>query len=184
MAVDSGRLQVELLGRQFEVRYTPEATAWGLLAGRFVLGWIFLFVGFGKLGLDAGWTSEGFLTHLPPDNPFRGVFDGLAGDGWVDFIVPWSQIAIGLALITGTLLRAAAFFGVLQMMLFWATSLTGGLFDGLPIGHGWFVSEHLVYAAGLFAIASLGAGRLLGVDGWLEQREPVSRVPVLRWVLG
>jgi hypothetical protein len=57
-----------------------------------------------------------------------------------------------------------------MMLLFWATSLTGGVFDGLPIGHGWLISEHLVYTAGLFALASLGAGRLLGVDGWVEQR--------------
>ncbi len=184
MTVDSGRLQVALFGRQLEVRYTPEATAWGLLAGRFVLGWIFLFAGIDKLGVDAGWTSEGFLLNMSPDNPFQGAFDGLAGDAWVDFIVPWSELAIGLALITGTLLRAAAFFGALQMILFWAASLTGGVFDGLPIGHGWFISEHLVYAAGLFAIASLGAGRLLGVDGWLEKREWVRSVPALRWVLG
>ncbi len=184
MTVDSRELQVELFGRQLQVKYTPEATAWGLLDGRFALGWIFLFAGIDKLGVDEGWTSAGFLSHISPDNPFQGLFDGLAGDGWVDFIVPWSQVAIGVALISGTLLRAAAFFGALMMILFWATSLTGGLLDGLPIGHGWFISEHLVYAAGLFVIASLGAGRLLGIDGWLEQREPVSRVPALRWVLG
>lgn len=184
MTVDSGRLTVALLGRQFEVTYTLEATAWGLLAVRLVLGWVFLFAGIEKLGVDEGWTSAGFLSHMSPDNPFQGVFDGLAGDAWVDFIVPWSQVAIGLALITGTLLRGAAFLGALQMIHFWAASLTGGLFDGLPIGYGWFISEHLVHAAGLFAIASLGAGRLLGVDGWLEQREPIVSVPALRWVLG
>ena len=184
MTIDSGRLQVALLGRQFELTYSPEGAAWGLLAGRFVLGWIFLFAGIEKLAVAEGWTSAGFLSHMSPDNPFQGVFDGLAGDAWVDFIVPWSQVAMGLALITGTLLRAAALLGALQMVLFWAANLTGGLFDGLPIGYGWFISEHLVYVAGLLAIASLGAGRLLGVDGWLEKQEPVRSMPVLRWVLG
>ena len=184
MTVSSGRLRVELFGHDHELAYSPEATAWGLLAGRLVLGWIFLFAGIEKLGVDERWTSEGFLSHMSANNPFQGVFDGLAGDAWVDFIVPRSQVATGLALISGTLLRVAAFFGALQIILFWATNLTGGLFDGLPIGYGWFISEHLVYVAGLFAIATLGVGRLLGVDGWLEEREPVRSNPALRWVMG
>jgi thiosulfate dehydrogenase [quinone] large subunit len=68
-----------------------------------------------------------------------------------------------------------------MMLFYWLASLRGGLFDGLPLAHGWVVDSHLVYAVFLFG---LGAGRIVGVDEYLEATAVVQNNPWLRYLLG
>ncbi|MEF8818741.1 MAG: DoxX family protein, partial [Haloferacaceae archaeon] len=42
----------------------------------------------------------------------------------------------------------------------------------------------LVYAALLFGLGAAGAGRILGVDAWLEKLSVVQESPSNRWILG
>jgi hypothetical protein len=65
MTVDSRRLEVSLFGQDHEVSDSPEATARALRAGRLALGWIFLFAGIEKLGVDSGRHSR--RTQPPYD---------------------------------------------------------------------------------------------------------------------
>ena len=101
---------------------------------------------------------------------------------WLAIGLPW--LLLGLTLLVGAFVRLAAFFGALQMILFWAAHLQGGLMAGFPIEHGFFVSSHIVYAILLFGLGAIGAGRILGVDAWLEEQEFVESMPVLRVFLG
>jgi len=70
------------------------------------------------------------------------------------------------------------------MIFYWMSSLQGGLLAGLPIAHGWVVDDHIVYAALLFGLGAFGAGRILGLDAYLEDTDLVSRNRALRLVLG
>lgn len=177
-------IEGRVAGREFTWTYSPEWVAEALLGLRLVMGWVFLQAGVEKL-LDPGWTAAGYLQNaVHPNNPFRDAFASMAGSGLVDALVVWGFVLIGVALLTGALLRFAAFWGAVMMALFWAASLQGGLLAGLPLEHGWVIDDHVVYAAILFGLGALGAGRVLGVDAWLEETDLVRDNPWLRLLLG
>jgi thiosulfate dehydrogenase [quinone] large subunit len=69
------------------------------------------------------------------------------------------------------------------MTFFWLSSFQGGFMAGLPIQHGYVVTETLVYAVLLFGLGAWGAGRLLGVDSYLEQNEFVENNEWLKYFL-
>jgi thiosulfate dehydrogenase [quinone] large subunit len=96
----------------------------------------------------------------------------------------WGLTLTGLALILGALVRFSAFWGAVMMIFYWMASLTGGLLQGLPVAHGWVVDDHIVYAALLFGLGAFGAGRILGLDSYLEDTNVVRDNPWLRYLLG
>jgi len=108
----------------------------------------------------------------------------MAGATWVDPLVVWGQILIGLALIVGLLVRWSAFWGAVMMFLFWLSHLQGGLLEGLPMENGWVVDSTMIYIFLLFGLAAIGAGRILGLDQRLESTDVVQSNPWLRYVLG
>jgi thiosulfate dehydrogenase [quinone] large subunit len=71
-----------------------------------------------------------------------------------------------------------------MMLFYWLASLTGGLAQGLPVAHGWVVDDHIVYAVLLFGLGAFGAGRILGIDSYLEDTSFVQNNPWLRLFLG
>lgn len=174
-----------LFGQTVRFRYSQRWIAYAIFILRIVMGWIFLQAGLEKLLAPEGWTAAGYLANaVPPGNPLAGVWEMLAGQAWVDALNIWGQILIGIALITGTAVRFSAFWGALMMILYWLTALQGGLLQGLPLEHGWVVDDHIVYAALLFGLGAFGAGRILGVDRWLENTQLVENNEWLKAFLG
>jgi thiosulfate dehydrogenase [quinone] large subunit len=96
----------------------------------------------------------------------------------------WGLTLTGLALILGAFVRWSAFWGAVMMLFYWLASLQGGLLTGLPLAHGWVVDDHIVYAALLFGLGAIGAGRIVGVDEYLESTSIVENNPWLRYLLG
>jgi thiosulfate dehydrogenase [quinone] large subunit len=90
----------------------------------------------------------------------------------------------GLALILGAFVRFSAFWGAIMMLFYWAAALEGGILAGLPLAHGWVVDDHIVYAVLLFGLGAFGAGRILGVDAYLENMEFVKRNRWMSLVMG
>jgi thiosulfate dehydrogenase [quinone] large subunit len=177
-------LEAEILGRETRFDYSERWVGNALVALRVVMAWVFLQAGIEKLLAD-GWTAAGFLENaVPPGNPFGGFWASLAGSPAVDLLVVWGQIGIGLALLAGVFVRFAAFWGAVQMVLFWAAHLQGGPMAGLPIEHGYVVSSHIVYALLLFGLGAFGAGRILGLDARIEESDLVQSNPWLRVLLG
>ena len=93
----------------------------------------------------------------------------------------WS---VGAALMVGAFVRWSAFWGAVMMLFYWASSLQGGLLAGLPLEHGWVVNDHIVYAVLLFGLGAFGAGRILGVDAYLEQMDFAKNNRWVRLLLG
>jgi thiosulfate dehydrogenase [quinone] large subunit len=181
---DTVHVTGELLGRKVEFEYSAGAIAYAILALRLVMGWTFLQAGLDKV-FDSEWTAAGFLKFgIPEGNPFASAFADMAGSGFVDFLVQWGQVAIGLALIFGFLTRWSVFCGAVMMLLFWAASLQGGLGEFLPFENGWVVDDHLVYAVLLFGLGALGAGRILGVDRYIEEMDFVKQNRWTKYLLG
>ncbi|SDF41177.1 thiosulfate dehydrogenase [quinone] large subunit [Halorubrum xinjiangense] len=184
-------LRAELLGRNVEFNYSETWLAYSMLGLRVVMAWVFLQAGLEKLfegGLadPLAWSSVGFLQNAIADgNPLQGLFLFFADyAAIIDPMVVFGQILIGLALLFGVLFRFAALMGAIMMSMFWTAAWQGGLMDGFPVAHGYFVDSSLVYMLILFGLGAWGAGRIVGVDRALEQTELVRNAPALRYLLG
>jgi thiosulfate dehydrogenase [quinone] large subunit len=166
--------------------YSGSWLAYSILTLRLGMGWVLFQGGIVKI-LDPTWSAEGFLLNaIPEGNPFGGLWVALATE-WLWLIDPlnaWGLTLTGLALLLGVLVRWAAFWAAVMMLFYWAAALTGGLLAGLPVAHGWFVDDHLVYALLLFGLGAWGAGRILGLDAYIERMSFVQRYPALKYVLG
>jgi thiosulfate dehydrogenase [quinone] large subunit len=80
----------------------------------------------------------------------------------------------------GALTRLAAFFGAFMMVLFY--------FGNWDIAHG-YVNGDLAYMIVFLAVAALGAGRIVGLDAYIERLDVggkalIERYPVLGYLLG
>jgi len=191
MSTTTRTLRTEILGRNVEFEYAEHWVGYSLLVLRLVMGWTLFQGGMTKLVtyLDAdpsnNWTAAGYLANaVPAGNPLAGLFAAMAGNPLIDLLNMWGLTLTGLALILGAFVRWSAFWGAVMMLFYWLASLQGGLLAGLPIAHGWVVDDHIVYAALLFGLGAFGAGRILGLDAYLEDTDLVSRNRALRLVLG
>ena len=145
---------------------------------RLSLGWVFLWAFLDKtfgLGhetakadswLEGGSPSNGFLSFATA-GPFKGFYNDLAGQTWVDWIFMLGLLGIGAALILGVTMRLAAGAGVLMLVMMWTAVL--------PPENNLFMDDHLVYALVLVLLALLHAGRPMGLGTWWEQQPIVRR---------
>ena len=191
MSTRTRTLDAELFGRETHFEYSEHGLGYAIIAMRVTMGWVLLQGGVTKLitYLDANpennWTAAGYLMNaIPEGNPFMGMWAGMAGSPLIDLLVMWGLTLTGLGLILGALVRWNAFWGAVMMLFFWAAALEGGITAGLPLAHGWVVDDHLVYAFLLFGLGAIGAGRILGIDGRLEELAVVEKNRWLRWFLG
>jgi thiosulfate dehydrogenase (quinone) large subunit len=166
---------------------------WGVL--RIAMGWTFLWafldkafgLGFATgrnpdtgvidfFGKDAwihgGSPTDGVLTFALR-GPFKGLFGGLAGQTWIEWVYMASMLLIGGALILGLGTRLAALGGIAWMGIFYTATAIWP--DNNP-----FLDEHVVYAIVLAGIAFVGAGRYLGLQRHWERLSLVKRFPILK----
>ncbi|OVE84117.1 DoxX family membrane protein [Natronolimnobius baerhuensis] len=163
-------------------------TAWFVVALRFVMGGMILFAGLGKLAVVSGeaFDASGFLIHgVDPASPVSGLFAAMAGNAAllevINVVVPVTQVLIGVALIAGAFVRLAALGGAMQMAMFYLGGWEGqwlALFDST-----------LIYAILFLALGAFAAGRIVGLDRYIEQltvggQPLLERFPTLRYILG
>ncbi|WP_123537796.1 DoxX family protein [Halosimplex salinum] len=161
-------------------------SAWFVLALRLMMGYAFLYSGVSKITAAEPFSAGGYLTHSAAanGNPLAGVFAWMGSTPWfVEFAnvaVPWGELLIGLGLLVGALVRLAAFFGALMMLMFY--------FGNWSIEHG-LINGDFAYMLVFLAVAAFGAGRILGLDALIERYEIdgealIERYPRLEYVLG
>jgi thiosulfate dehydrogenase [quinone] large subunit len=148
---------------------TAAATRYVLAGLRIALGWTFLWAFLDKtfgLGhetaekaawINGGHPTEGFLKFAAA-GPFKGFFNDIAGAVWADWLFMAGLLGIGVALILGIGLRAAAVAGATMMVLMWAAVL--------PPENNPFMDDHLIYAGVLALLALTGAGATFGLGAW------------------
>ncbi|QZP39785.1 DoxX family protein [Halobaculum magnesiiphilum] len=160
-------------------------SVWFILALRLMIGLAFFQSGVDKV-LSGSFSAAGYLQNAPPANgsPVAGLFVAMGNTPWfVDFVniaVPWGEVLIGLGVIVGGFTRLAAFFGAFMMLLFYL-----GNWD---ISHG-YINGDFAYMLVFLSVAAFGAGRILGLDQYIEAYDVggetlVERYPWLRYVLG
>lgn len=177
------RLQSRYGGFTLEGHPHP-LTAWFVVAIRLLMGGMMLFAGLGKFTGDA-FDAWGYLANRPEASPVSGLYGVMAESALmidvINVLIPVTQVLIGLALILGVFVRLAALGGAIQMMAFYLGGWEGqwlALFDST-----------LIYAVIFLALGAFAAGRILGLDRYIEQLQVggealVERYPKLRYLLG
>jgi thiosulfate dehydrogenase [quinone] large subunit len=123
--------------------------------------------------VNGGSPTEGFLAFgVPEDNPFKEIFNGMAGAAWADWLFMIGLAGIGIALFTGIGIRIAAAAGALLYMLMYAASL--------PLENNPVVDDHLVGIIVMAVLALGAAGTTWGLGRWWNRTEVVKNYPVLR----
>lgn len=144
---------------------------------RLLMGWIFLWAGFEK-AID-GFSAEGFLLHAT-SGPLQGWANSLGESGTaldvIEPLVTYSQILMGLAIFLGAVMRLALLSGAVMMFLFYIVQF--------PPEYDLFVDYYLVYIVVYAMLGALGAGRILGLDRYIERIPWVEQRPRLRYLLG
>ena len=119
-------------------------------------------------------TAAGFLSNLP--GPFASLFSPLAGNVMVDYLNAYGLLLIGVAILLGVLVRWAAFWGIVLMVLYYLA--------GYPPERGFIVDEHVIYILVFLVLSAVGAGRIWGLDKGLEESGTVKNNPWLIKLLG
>ncbi|WP_436903436.1 DoxX family protein [Halovenus halobia] len=177
---DAEQAQTRLLGEERTVVVDKEWLAYWLVVLRFVGGWWLLHAGLDKFmnwPFEAGWFVGGAAqgTSL---GPFVTLFSDGALLTFVNIAIPLGQTMIGLGLILGALTRTAAFFGAVLMVFFYfINGETGAWAHGMVTGE---LLGLLIFAM----IATLGAGRVFGVDAYLTETRFVQNHPRLQYLMG
>ena len=178
MSTETHTLDADLLGRETHFEYSETWIGYALLSLRLVMGWTLFYAGITKV-LDPNWSAQGFLLHgIPDGNPFMGLWTTL-GNEWVWLLTPlnaWGLTLCGAAIILGAFLRWSAFWAAVMMVFYWLAAF--------PLENAFLIDDHVVYALLFFGLGAFGAGRILGLDAYIEQTSLVENNRWLRLFMG
>jgi len=173
-------INTRLLDRDVSFTVAEPWLAYWLVILRLTVGWWFLHAGLDKIWawpFDASWFVGGAAAGTTLGPVVTLFSDGILLE-FTNVMVPVGQTLIGLGLVLGALTRLAAFFGGFLMVFFYfINGETGGWAHGVVTGE---LLGLLIFAM----IATLGAGRVLGVDAYLADSELLERYPRLRYFVG
>ena len=165
-----------------------------LAVSRIVLGFVFLWAfldkafglhystASGKAWIDGGSPTKGFLSHVEV-GPLQSFFRDIAGNAFVDWLFMLGLLGVGVALIVGVGLRAAAIAGVPMMLLMWAAEwpLAQHTSSGAASGSvNPIIDYHIIYALLLVVFAVTAAARTYGLANLPVIGRIVDRAPWLR----
>jgi len=123
--------------------------------------------------INGGSPTEGFLMFgVPENNPFKDIFNSMAGAAWADWLFMLGLLGIGLALTLGIGMRLAAASGALLYLLMYAASF--------PLENNPVVDDHLLGAISVVVLALTLSGDTWGAGKAWAKSHLVRRYPVLR----
>lgn len=159
------------MGFTFLWAFLDKAFALGFSTGRNVDTGAINFFG-PDAWIKGGSPTDGVLLFALK-GPFKGLYDGLAGQTWVEWVYMLSMLLIGTALIFGVATRLAAIGGIIWLTIFYTAT-------AIWPEHNPFLDEHVIYAVLLVALVLLGAGSYLGLGDRWNRTRLVQRLPFLK----
>lgn len=146
---------------------------------RISLGWMFFWAGITKV-LDPVFSAGGYLKGA---KTFVWFYQWLTNPSilpLVNFLNEWGLTLLGISLVLGIGVRLSSVLGAVLMLLYYFPILD----FPYPNAHSFIVDEHIIYAAVLFFLAVLRAGRTWGLENWCSNLPICSKFPRLREWLG
>jgi thiosulfate dehydrogenase [quinone] large subunit len=159
----------------------------GLVLLRTLVGWHFLYEGLVKVvwpawtraGVPLGrFSSAGYLRTST--GPLADVFRAFADASWLpwlDLLMAWGLLLVGLGLMLGLFTQLACAGALLLLALFYLSWLpTRGVYEPGTEGNYLLVNKNLVEAAAVAVLLAFRTGRIAGLDLLLAHR--AGRAPV------
>ena len=146
-----------------------------LVVLRTLIGWHFLYEGFTKV-LGPSWSRAGVpLGHFSSagylraaNGPFAELFRRLADASWLpwlDLVVAWSLVLIGLGLMLGLFTQLACAGALALLALFYLSGLpTSGVHQAGAEGAYLLVNKNLIEAAAVAVVFAFRTDRMAGLD--------------------
>jgi len=136
---------------------------------RVSMGVMFLGAGLSKM---QDWTAAGYLTAAT--GPLAPWFQSMAGSALIDTLNIWGLTCIGISLILGFLVRPAACFGIILMVLYYLSDFEGNTAHG-------YIDSHLIYSGIFLMMLSGGFGNIFGLNEIVKRslRKKKGIVPFL-----
>jgi thiosulfate dehydrogenase [quinone] large subunit len=137
---------------------------WSVVPLRLFLGSLFVFAGYAKLSFASFFDPESttglraIIDSVKPQSPIGAALGPLASHpALFGYFTAFAEIAIGLGLLTGLLIRIAALGGMALTGLI-VLSVNWSSVREYTASGGWFTSVDLAVAAGLSVFLLGGAG--------------------------
>ena len=123
--------------------------------------------------INGGSPTEGFLSFgVPADNPFKDIFNSMAGQAWVDWLFMLGLLGIGVTLLLGVGMRIGTAAGALMYAFMYAAVL--------PLENNPIVDDHLVGVIVMVVLALAAAGTTWGLGRQWRRTTLVEKYPVLK----
>jgi thiosulfate dehydrogenase [quinone] large subunit len=164
------------------VNAVPDAIARSIVAPaalllRLMMGWIFIYAGIDKIVTH--FSASGYLLHStrgPLTFWFHSLGSNQAALHVINPLVISGEILIGATLVLGVFTRGAVFWGSIMLMMFYLSQY--------PPTTNPFLGYHLVYIVILALLGALGAGRVLGLDRYVERIPWIKQHRAVTFLLG
>ena len=161
-----------------------------LVVMRTLIGWHFVYEGFTKLwwpswtraGVPLGrWSSAGYLrASAGPFSDFFKAFADASWLPWMDLVIAWGLVLVGLGLMLGLFTQLACAGALALLVMFYASYLpTHGVLEPGAEGNYLFVNKNLVEAAAVAVILSFRTGRIAGLDLLLARPRAAQATPAV-----
>jgi len=123
--------------------------------------------------INGGSPTEGFLAFgVPENNPFKEIFNGMAGNAFVDWLFMLGLLGVGVSLLAGVAMRVGTAAGALMYTLMYAAVL--------PLENNPVVDVHLIGAITMVVLLLGSAGTTWGLGRTWHRMPLVEKYPVLR----
>lgn len=127
---------------------------------------------FGKdAWVNGGNPTLGFLK-FGATGPFKGFYNSIAGEAWVNWAFMLGLLAIGVALTFGIAIRLGAIAGFVMYLMMWSVAL-------LPANNP-VIDDHILGAVSMVVLGLALAGDTWGLGRTWAKMDLVHRFPALR----
>ena len=106
---------------------------------------------------------------MPADNPFKEIFNSMAGQAWVDWLFMLGLLGIGVTLLLGVGMRIGTAAGALMYAFMYLAVL--------PLENNPIVDDHLLGVISMAVLCLRRSGRHLGPRPPVAQDQPGAEVP-------
>lgn len=126
------------------------------------------------VGCEAAWLAggsptKGYLGSL--DGTFAGIFEGLAGSPFADWLFMAGLLGIGLALMLGIGIKVATYTGSLLLLLMYLAAL--------PLSTNPLIDSHIIYSLVLLGLLAVNSEQKLGFGSRWARLRIVEKYPIL-----
>jgi thiosulfate dehydrogenase [quinone] large subunit len=121
--------------------------------------------------INGGNPTLGFLK-FGASGPFKGFYNAIAGETWVNVAFMFGLLAIGVALTFGITMRLGTIAGFVMYLMMWSVALWPA---NNPV-----IDDHILGALTMVVLGLTAAGNTWGLGAKWGKTGLVHRFPILR----